>query len=326
MAVLVTGSAGYTGSHVTYALVDRGERVVALDDLSNGIRSLVSGDAVFIEGDAGDRSLMRRIIRTHEIDSVFHLAGSVVVPESVTQPLLYYRNNAAVSQSLIEACVAEGVKHFIFSSSAAVYGLPETGAASEVTPTIPLTPYGRSKLMTEWMLQDVAAANADFRYATLRYFNVAGADPRGRTGQSTPNSSHLIKRACQVALGRLSHLDIFGTDHLTPDGTGIRDFIHVSDLVEIHLLALDALRNGAVSTAYNCGYGRGVSVRQIVQCVEGIVGASLPVRECPGRAGDPAILISDSTRLKASLNWRPTHQDLHQIVGSALHWERGLVK
>lgn len=326
MAVLVTGSAGYTGSHVTYALVDRGERVVALDDLSNGIRSLVSGDAVFIEGDAGDRSLMRRIIRTHEIDSVFHLAGSVVVPESVTQPLLYYRNNAAVSQSLIEACVAEGVKHFIFSSSAAVYGLPETGAASEATPTIPRTPYGRSKLMTEWMLQDVAVANADFRYATLRYFNVAGADPRGRTGQSTPNSSHLIKRACQVALGRLAHLDIFGTDHLTPDGTGIRDFIHVSDLVEIHLLALDALRNGAVSTAYNCGYGRGVSVRQIVQCVEGIVGASLPVRECPGRAGDPAILISDSTRLKTRLNWRPLHQDLHHIVSSALHWERGLAK
>jgi UDP-glucose 4-epimerase len=326
MAVLVTGGAGYTGSHVTYALVDRGESVVALDDLSNGVRSLVSGDAVFIEGDAGDRLLMRKIIRNHGIESVFHLAGSVVVPESVTQPLLYYRNNTAVSQSLIEACIAEGVKRFIFSSSAAVYGLPATGAATESSPTIPLTPYGRSKLTTEWMLQDVAAANTDFRYIALRYFNVAGADPLGRTGQSTPNSSHLIKRACQVALGRRPCLDIFGTNYLTPDGTGIRDFIHVSDLAEIHLLALDALRSGAESTAYNCGYGSGVSVRQIVECVEGIVGSSLPVRECPSRAGDPPIMISNSTRLKQTLNWQPAHQDLRHIVGSALHWERQLAK
>ncbi|MGD0144006.1 MAG: UDP-glucose 4-epimerase GalE [Rhizomicrobium sp.] len=326
MAVLVTGSAGYTGSHVTYALIDRGERVVALDDLSTGVRSLVSNDAVFIRGDAGDQSLIRQIVREHGIDIVFHLAGSVVAPESVAHPLLYYRNNTAVSQSLIEACLTEGVNQFIFSSSAAVYGLPTSGAATESSPTNPLTPYGRSKLMTEWMLQDVANANAAFRYVTLRYFNVAGADPLGRTGQSTPNSGHLIKRACQVALGRLPHLDIFGTNYLTPDGTGIRDFIHVSDLVEIHLLALDALRSGVQSISYNCGYGSGVSVRQIVECVEGIVGASLPTRECPGRAGDPPVLISDSTRLRAGLNWRPLHQDLHLIVSSALHWERQLAK
>jgi UDP-glucose 4-epimerase len=322
MTVLVTGGAGYSGSHMVYALIDRGERVVVLDNLSTGIQALVSSDAVFVCGDAGDEALVRRIIDEYEIDSVIHLAGSTVVPESIAQPLHYYANNTAASRSLIEACVLAGVNHFIFSSSAAVYGSQTEKAVTEDAPTNPISPYGRSKLMTEWMLRDVSSVHADFRYIALRYFNVAGADPLGRTGQSTPNATHLIKRACQVALGRIAHLDIFGTDYPTPDGTCIRDYIHVGDLANAHLLALDALRAGARSSSYNCGYGKGFSVRQIIACLERMIGMGLPVRECARRPGDPPVLISDATQLKASLDWKPVNEDLHTIIHSALRWEK----
>jgi len=266
-AILVTGGAGYIGSHMTYALLDRGERVVVLDNLSTGVRGLVAEDATFVEGNVGDGTLVREVIKKHCIEAVIHFAGSIVVPESVTNPLLYYANNTMATRALIEACVDQGVQHFVFSSTAAVYGIPETSMVTEDTSKEPINPYGRSKLMTEWMLQDTAKAH-DFRYVALRYFNVAGADPKGRTGQSTPRATHLIKRAAQAALGRVSHLDIFGTDYPTPDGTGVRDYIHVTDLVEAHLLALDALRGGAAADVFNCGYGRGLSVREIITAVE----------------------------------------------------------
>jgi UDP-glucose 4-epimerase len=322
MTVLVTGGAGYIGSHMTYALIDRGEHVVVLDNLSTGIRSLVSEHAAFVQSDVGDQATVRRIITDHHVDSVIHFAGSVVVPESVSEPLLYYANNTVASRSLIEACVKESVKYFVFSSTAAVYGSPQTTSVSEESPTVPMNPYGRSKLMTEWMLEDASRAHDEFNYITLRYFNVAGADPLGRTGQSTPKATHLIKRTCQVALGRLPYLEIFGTDFSTPDGTGVRDYIHVTDLVEAHLLALDALRSGAGSAKYNCGYGHGFSVREVVAEMEKITGHRLPVKEAPRRPGDPAVLIADPTRLKSALNWRPKYEDLQAIIRSALDWER----
>jgi UDP-glucose 4-epimerase len=318
---LVTGGAGYIGSHMTYALLDRGERVVVLDNLSTGVRSLVSADAMFVEGDVGDQELVRELLSKYEIEAVIHFAGSVVVPESVTDPLKYYRNNTQASRALIEACVETGVRNFVFSSTAAVYGVPEATTVTEDTSKDPINPYGRSKLMTEWMLQDAARAY-DFRYVALRYFNVAGADPKGRTGQSTPRATHLIKRACQVALGRESRLDIFGTDYPTPDGTGVRDYIHVTDLISAHLLALDGLRSDRLTNVFNCGYGRGVSVREIVEAVELAAGRKLTVREAPRRAGDPPALIADSSRLVQALNWTPIYNDVQTIVRSALEWER----
>ena len=321
MTVLVTGGAGYIGSHMTYAFLDRGESVVVLDNLCTGIRGLVSERALFVEGEAGDMELVRRIIREYGIDAVIHFAGSVVVPESVADPLKYYANNTMVSRALAEACVAMRVRHFIFSSTAAVYGMGDGGLVSEDSPKAPINPYGRSKLMTEWMLEDAARAY-DFRFVALRYFNVAGADAKMRTGQSTPRATHLIKRACQVALKRLPQLDIFGTDYPTADGTGVRDFIHVEDLIAAHLLALDALRGEATSTAYNCGYGEGYSVRQVVAAIERLTGERLPVREAPRRAGDPAVLIADSSRLKRELNWQPKHQSLDEMVRTAYEWER----
>jgi len=322
MSVLVTGGAGYIGSHMTYALIDRGESVVVLDDLSTGVRSLVSGQAAFVQGDVGDQPTVRRIIADHGVDSVIHFAGSIVVPESVSEPLLYYANNTVASRSLIEACVLEGVKHFVFSSTAAVYGSPQTASVREDAPTVPINPYGRSKLATEWILEDSARAHDEFNCVVLRYFNVAGADALGRTGQSSPKATHLIKRASQVALGRLPALEIFGTDFPTPDGTGIRDYIHVTDLVEAHLLALDALRSGAHSATYNCGYGHGFSVREIIADMEKVIGRPLPVKEAPRRAGDPAVLIADSAKLKTALHWRPKNDDIQTIVRSALDWER----
>jgi len=321
MSVLVTGGAGYIGSHMTYALIDRGEAVVVLDDLSTGVRDLVSEKAAFVQGDAGDQAAVRRIIQDHGVDSVIHFAGSIVVPESVSDPLLYYAGNTMASRSLIEACVKEGVKHFVFSSTAAVYGSPQTESVSEASPTVPINPYGRSKLMTEWILEDVSRAH-DFSHIALRYFNVAGADALGRTGQSSPRATHLIKRASQVALGHLPHLDIFGTDFPTPDGTGIRDYIHVTDLVGAHLLALDALRSGAGCGKYNCGYGHGFSVREIIAEMEKVTHRPLPVKEAARRPGDPAVLIADSAKLKTALNWRPEHEDIQTIVRSALDWER----
>jgi UDP-glucose 4-epimerase len=321
MTVLVTGGAGYIGSHTVYALLDRGDEVVVLDNLSTGSRSQVGEKAVFVQGEVADRDLVARLIRDHNIDSVIHFAGSIVVPESVAEPLAYYANNVVASRALIEVCVKAGVGQFIFSSTATVYAVDAPQPLAEDAPKSPISPYARSKLMTEWMLEDCSKAY-DFRHVVLRYFNVAGADPQGRTGQSTPKATHLIKRACQVALGRVPHLDVFGTDYPTPDGTGVRDYIHVADLAEAHLLALDALRAGAASTSYNCGYGRGFSVRQVIAGMESVLGRELPIKESPRRPGDPPTLISDPTKLKTTLKWRPAHDDLQEIIRSALDWER----
>jgi UDP-glucose 4-epimerase len=321
MAVLVTGGAGYIGSHMTYGLIDRGESVVVLDNLTTGIRGLVSEGANFVQGEVADSALVRRIAAEFEIDAVVHFAGSTVVPESVSDPLRYYANNTVASRALLEVCVETGIRSFIFSSTAAVYGSDSGQVVAEDALKSPISPYGRSKLMTEWMLEDASRAY-DFRFVALRYFNVAGADTKLRTGQSTPDATHLIKRACQVALKLTSHLDIFGTDYPTHDGTGVRDFIHVEDLVAAHLLALDALRGGARSTAYNCGYGTGFSVRDVVRSLERLTGAQLPLRETPRREGDIPMLIADPTRLKQELHWQPTHQDLDEIVRSAFEWER----
>jgi len=319
--VLVTGGAGYIGSHTVYALLDRGENVVVLDNLSTGIRALVSEKADFVAGDVADRALLRRVFGEKSVDAVIHFAGSIVVPESLEQPLRYYANNTLATHGLIDEAIAAGVTKFVFSSSAAVYGAPAKSPVSEESLLDPVNPYGRSKLMTEWMLEDASRAS-DFRYVALRYFNVAGADPKGRTGQSTPKATHLIKRASQAALGRLPYLDIFGTDYPTPDGTGVRDYIHVSDLADAHLLALDALRDGSRSNIFNCGYGHGTSVREIVSTVEEISGKPLPVRESPRRPGDPPSLVADPTRINEVLHWQPRHDDLKEIVRSALEWER----
>jgi UDP-glucose 4-epimerase len=323
MTVLVTGGAGYIGSHMVLALLDRGERAVVLDNLSTGNRALVGDGAVFVQGDAGDAELVGHLIREHGIEAVLHFAGSIVVPESMEKPLAYYGNNAVASRTLIEACVAEGVPAFIFSSTATVYSVDAQQPLGEDDLKNPISPYARSKLMTEWILEDASRAHG-LRAISLRYFNVAGADPKGRTGQSTPKATHLIKRAAQVALGRVPHLEIFGTDYPTPDGTGIRDYIHVSDLVAAHLLALDALRGGAPSATYNVGYGRGLSVRDVVRGVEAVTGKPLPVKESGRRPGDPPVLISDPSRIKAALGWQPTHDDLSEIIRSALEWERRL--
>ena len=320
-SVLVTGGAGYIGSHMTYALLDRHERVIVLDNLTNGVRAQVAEGAVFVQGNAGDAALLRKLIAEHAVRDVIHFAGSIVVPESVAEPLRYYANNVLQSHALLEACVQSGVERFIFSSTAAVYAEYAKQPIAESEIKDPMSPYARSKLMTEWMLEDVSRASG-LRYVALRYFNVAGADPKGRTGQSTPRATHLIKRASQVALGRVPHLEIFGTDYPTEDGTGVRDYIHVTDLIDAHLLALDALRAGQTSDVYNCGYGRGHSVREVVRAVERVTGASLPVREAPRRPGDPAALIADPSKIKRVLHWTPHHDDLDEIVRSALAWER----
>ena len=321
MSVLVTGGAGYIGSHMTYALTDRGEKVVVLDNLSTGNRSLVSEKAVLVEGEAADQALVRKLIKDHAVDAVIHFAGFIVVPESVEQPLRYYANNTVASRALAEACIDGGVRNFIFSSTATVYAVDARQPLAETEPTVPISPYARSKLMTEWMLEDASKAY-DFHPMVLRYFNVAGADPKGRTGQSSPRATHLIKRAAQVALGRVPYLDIFGSDYPTKDGTGVRDYIHVSDLVDTHLLALDALRGGAASSTFNCGYGHGVSVHEVISTVEKVIGRKLPVRESPRRAGDPPTLIADPSKIRVALNWKPRHDDLSEIVRSALEWER----
>jgi len=323
MPILVTGGAGYIGSHMVHALIDRGEEVVVLDNLSTGVRALVAKEAHFVNGNIGDRFLVAQLMRSHGIDAVVHFAGSVVVPESVEDPLAYYLNNTVASRNLIEACVEAEVKYFVFSSTAAVYGIPQDNPVPERAATQPINPYGRSKLMTEWMLEDASRAY-DFNYVALRYFNVAGADPEGRTGQSTPNATHLIKRACQAALGRVDHLDIFGTDFPTKDGTGVRDYIHVSDLVDAHWLVLEHLAGGGASGIYNCGYGRGFSVREVIDAVSKFAGHALPVREATRRAGDPPELVADSTRLKEDLSWQPSHDSLDEIVATAYAWERRL--
>lgn len=321
MAVLVTGGAGYIGSHTSYALLDRGEKIVVLDNLSTGRRSQVGEDAVFIEGNVSDQALVKQIIAEHGIDSVIHFAGSIVVPESVKEPLHYYDNNVVATRALIEAVVEAGIDKFIFSSTATVFAEDARQPLNEDERKAPISPYAKSKLMTEWMLEDASRAY-NFRYAILRYFNVCGADPQGRAGQISPVPTHLIKRALLVALERIPQLDIFGTDYPTPDGTGVRDYIHVTDLAAAHLLTLDALRDGAPSTSYNCGYGRGLSVREVVAAVERVIGKPLPVREAPRRAGDPPTLIADSSRIKSALGWTPQHDNINDIISSALEWER----
>ncbi len=321
MTTLVTGGAGYIGSHTVYALLDRGDYVVVLDNLSTGVKGQVGKDAVFVQGDVADAALVKRIVAEHKVDAVIHFAGSIVVPESVADPLGYYDNNVIKGRALIQAVVEAGVKHFIFSSTATVYAEGAPQPLEENAPKGPISPYARSKLMTEWMLEDTSRAHP-LRHIVLRYFNVAGADPKGRTGQSALNATHLIKRAAMVALGRLPQLDIFGTDYPTPDGTGVRDYIHVTDLAAAHLLALDALRGGAASTAYNCGYGRGLSVREVIKGVEQVSGQPLPVRVSPRRPGDPPTLIADPRRIKAALGWKPAHDGIQEIIASAIAWER----
>ncbi|MEJ1968789.1 MAG: UDP-glucose 4-epimerase GalE [Rhizomicrobium sp.] len=320
MSVLVTGGAGYIGSHTTFALLDRGEDVVVLDNLSTGHRAHIGERATFVEGDVSDQKLVREIVAARGVASVIHFAGSIVVPESVAEPLRYYDNNVVASRALIEACIGAGVKQFIFSSTATVYAEDAPQPLVEDGRKGPISPYARSKLMTEWMLEDASRAY-DFRHVVLRYFNVCGADGQGRTGQTSQTPTHLIKRAVMVALGRLPHLDIFGTDYPTPDGTGVRDYIHVSDLANAHLVALDSLRGGAPSTSYNCGYGRGLSVRDVIGAVEAVIGRPLPVKAGPRRPGDPPTLIADPSRIKA-LGWVPEHDDIAEIVRSALAWER----
>jgi UDP-glucose 4-epimerase len=325
MSILITGGAGYIGSHMAHHLVEAGEDIVVLDNLSTGVEKNLPKDIAFTRGDIADQVLVSKLIDTHKIDSVIHFAGSVVVPESVEKPLDYYANNTSGARNLIEVCVRRQVPNFIFSSTAAVYGSPPVIPVSEEGPTIPLSPYGRSKLMTEWTLQDTAVAHP-LRFGILRYFNVAGADPKGRTGQSTPRATHLIKRACQAATGQVSNLTIFGTDYDTPDGTGVRDYIHVSDLVDIHHRVLAHLRDTGQSVLLNCGYGRGFSVREVAATVQRISGTVLEIEEAPRRPGDLASVVADNTRLRRLLSWEPKYDDLDMIVTTALNWERRLKK
>jgi len=323
MAVLVTGGAGYIGSHMVLSLVDRGEDVVVLDNLSTGFRWAVAEPAKLIEGDVGDIAAVSEIIGAEEIDAIIHFAGSIVVPDSISDPLGYYLNNTVKSRALMEAAVKGGVKRFIFSSTAAVYGMPETIPVSEDAPFGPISPYGSSKMMTEIMLRDTAFAH-DFNYVALRYFNVAGADPLGRSGQSTPRATHLIKVASETALGKRTHLDVFGTDYDTPDGTCIRDYIHVSDLARAHLLALDHLRASGDDLVLNCGYGRGFSVLEVIDAVKRASGVDFEVRLAHRRPGDPAALVAGADRIRERLGWSPERDDLDDIVVDALNWEKKL--
>jgi UDP-glucose 4-epimerase len=322
--VLVTGGAGYIGSHAVLALCDAGWPVAVIDNLTTGFRWAVPEGVPFYQGDIEGAELLARIVAEQGIKAVMHFAGSIIVPESVENPLKYYHNNTAKSRALIAAAVAGGVPHFIFSSTAATYGIPEVSPVSEDSPKLPINPYGMSKLMTETMLGDVARAHP-LNYCALRYFNVAGADPRARTGQSTAGATHLIKVAVEAALGKRSHVEVFGTDYATPDGTGVRDYIHVSDLAQAHVLALEALiADPAQSLTMNCGYGRGFSVLEVLDAVDRVTNLTIERKLSPRRAGDPDSLISDNRRIKATLPWQPKYADLDTIVTHALQWERRL--
>jgi len=321
-SVLVTGGAGYIGSHTVLQLVARGERVVVLDDLSTGFRQAVR-DVPLTVGNVGSRKVVDQVLAEHDVDTIIHFAAHTIVPESVSDPLKYYCNNTAATRSLLEAASAAGVKHFVFSSTAAVYGIPESGIASEETPTAPINPYGTSKLMTEWMLRDLCAVTA-MRSVVLRYFNVAGSDTQGRIGQSTRKATLLVKAAVEAAVGKRPHLSIFGTDFPTPDGTGVRDYIHVEDLATAHLKALDYLRAGGASLTANCGYGHGYSVREVLSSVERIAGLKLDIREEARRAGDPPALVAKADKVRNVLGWKPQLDDIDVIVRTSLDWEKRL--
>ena len=323
-AILVTGGAGYIGSHVVRQLGEAGERVIVLDNLGKGFRQAVTHGELVV-GDVADRALVGRLLAEHRVDTVMHFAAHTIVPESVALPLKYYANNTAATRGLLEACLEAAVHHVVFSSTAAVYGIPDSGTADEASPTRPINAYGTSKLMSEWMLRDVAAVNP-LTYVALRYFNVAGSDPGGRIGQSTPGATLLTKVACEAMVGKRDHVSIFGTDYPTPDGTGVRDYLHVEDLAAAHLRALDYLRAKGRSVTLNAGYGHGYSVREVIAMVEKVGGRRLTVREEPRRPGDPAVLVAVAERIRRELHWTPRYDDLEAIVSSSLAWERKLLK
>lgn len=323
MTVLITGGAGYIGSHAVLAFREAGYAVAVVDNLSTGRREAVPEGVAFFEGDIGEQARMEALLETQQISSVIHFAGSLIVPESVERPLSYYRNNTAASRDLMDACVKADVRRFIFSSTCAVYGIADRLPLSEDSPTNPINPYGRSKLMTEWMLRDAGTAHG-LASVSLRYFNVAGADPKGRAGQSTPKATQLIKVACEAAVGLRDGVTVFGEDYDTPDGTCIRDYIHVSDLADAHVAALGYLESGGESRVLNCGYGHGFSVRQVLDTVQQVAGRDLPIRPGPRRAGDPPALFADVSRIREVLGWRPARDDLDDIVASALRWVRRL--
>ena len=323
-AILVTGGAGYIGSHVLLQLQARGERAVVIDNLSTGFRQAVA-NAPLIVGDVGDRALLANTLREHQVDTVMHFAANTIVPESVRDPLKYYANNTCAARNLLEACMQNGVRRLVFSSTAAVYGIPTSGIAREDAPLAPINPYGTSKLMSEWILRDLAAVT-DFRYVSLRYFNVAGSDPQGRIGQSTRKATLLIKVACEAIVGKRAHVSIFGTDYETPDGTGVRDYIHIEDLARAHVNALDYLRRGGAPTVLNCGYSHGYSVREVLDGVQRVAGQKLTIKEEPRREGDPPVLVAEAQRIRSQLGWVPKLDNLDAIIDSSLRWERRLLQ
>ncbi len=322
-AILVTGGAGYIGSHVVQQLAAAGERIVVLDNLGRGFRQAVTAGTLVV-GDVGDHALVSRLLAEHGVDTVMHFAAHTIVPESVAQPLKYYGNNTCGTRALLQACLENGVNQVVFSSTAAVYGMPAEGYADETSPTQPINAYGTSKLMSEWMLRDVAAASA-LRFVALRYFNVAGSDPTGRIGQATKGATLLTKVACEAMVGKRSHVSIFGSDYPTPDGTGVRDYLHVVDLATAHLNALDYLRARGASVTLNVGYGHGYSVREVLRMVETVGGKPLVIREEARRAGDPPYLVARADRIRAELGWHPRYDDLAAIVSSSLAWERKML-
>jgi UDP-glucose 4-epimerase len=322
-SILVTGGAGYIGSHVVRQLGEAGARVIVLDNLVKGFRQAVTAGELIV-GDVGDYPLVSRLLAEHQVDTVMHFAAHTVVPESVALPLKYYGNNTCATRGLLQACIENHVKSFVFSSTAAVYGIPEDGYAGEDSPTQPINAYGTSKLMSEWMLRDVAAVTP-LRYVALRYFNVAGAHPGGRIGQATPGATLLTKVACEAMVGKRPHVSVFGSDYPTPDGTGVRDYLHIEDLAAAHLNALNYLRDGGKSTTLNVGYGHGYSVREVLRIVEKVGGEPLTIREEARRAGDPAYLVARADRIRTELGWQPRHDDLQAIVSSSLAWERKLL-
>jgi UDP-glucose 4-epimerase len=323
-SILVTGGAGYIGSHVVRQLVERGANVVVLDNLSTGYRSAVLG-APLVLGDTGDADRVAQVLADYGVDTVLHFAAHTIVPESVADPLKYYRNNTCATRNLLECCQRAGIAHFVFSSTAAVYGIPQDGVAHEDSPTEPINPYGLSKLMSEWMLRDLAASSS-LRYVALRYFNVAGSDPGGRIGHTAPQATLLVKVACQHAVGARPSVSVYGTDYPTPDGTGVRDYIHVEDLAGAHLKALDYLARGGESVTLNCGYGHGYSVREVLATVARVHQAPLRIEEAPRRPGDPPSLVARAERIRDVLGWRPRYDDLEVIVRTQLDWEHRLLR